>query len=56
MSQMRYDAGTLGNHDFDFFDSGLAKALMTAKAKNTKPVPLVASDIFEKANDAGLWN
>ena len=54
MSRMGYDAGTLGNHDFDFFNSGLAKALMTAKAKNPKPVPLVASNTsFSRANDVG---
>jgi len=52
MTIMGYDAGTLGNHDFDFYNSGLAKALLVAKAKNRKPMPLVSANItFSRAAD-----
>ena len=53
MGQMGYDVGTLGNHDFDFRNDGLARMLQRAKAEN-KPLPaLVASNVVFSQNDPG---
>lgn len=53
MSKMGYDVVTLGNHDFDFHNDGLARMLQRAKAEN-KPLPaLVASNVVFSQNDPG---
>jgi 5'-nucleotidase/UDP-sugar diphosphatase len=57
MGKIGYDAGTLGNHDFDFHNDGLAKTLQTAKSKSKQLPALVASNVvFSKDNpgDASL--
>ncbi len=53
MGQMGYDAVTLGNHDFDFHNDGLAGMLKTAKAKARTLPALVASNIVFSQNQAG---
>jgi 5'-nucleotidase/UDP-sugar diphosphatase len=53
MGRMGYDVGTLGNHDFDFHDDGLAGMLLAAKTK-TKSLPaLVASNCVFSQNAPG---
>ncbi len=46
MGMMGYDATTFGNHDFDFYPSGLAKMLRTAKKKREARPALVASNVL----------
>jgi 5'-nucleotidase / UDP-sugar diphosphatase len=53
MGQMGYDAVTLGNHDFDFHNDGLAGMLKTAKAKTRTLPALVASNVVFSQNQAG---
>jgi len=45
-----FEAATLGNHEFDFGPSGLARALAAAKAKGSR-LPLIASNtVFDSAD------
>lgn len=49
LDAMGYDATTLGNHEFDFRDSGLAEMLVAAK-KNGCDIPLLVGNMT--SNDA----
>ena len=52
MSQIGYDATTLGNHEFDFRPMGLAAMLnAAAKAEGDGLVPVIASNIQFDANN-----
>jgi 5'-nucleotidase / UDP-sugar diphosphatase len=53
MGQIGYEAVTLGNHDFDFHNDGLAKMLKTAKAKGRNLPALVASNVVFSQSDPG---
>ena len=57
MGAMGYDAITFGNHDFDFYPSGLSQMLSAARAKAGLLPPLVFSNIVfsrDDPRDAGL--
>jgi len=45
MGIMGYDAGTFGNHDFDFGLDGLARALDAARTSGDPTLPLVISNL-----------
>ncbi len=51
MGKMGYDVITLGNHDFDFHDDGLATMLQTAKSTNNQLPAVIASNIIFSKND-----
>ncbi len=53
MGRMGYDVGTLGNHDFDFHDDGLARMLLAAKTKSKSLPALVASNCVFSQNTPG---
>ncbi|NTU68452.1 MAG: bifunctional metallophosphatase/5'-nucleotidase [Chlorobiaceae bacterium] len=59
MGALGYDAVTFGNHDFDFYPSGLAAMLRTARSKAARLPSLVLANLRFSANDprdAGLKN
>lgn len=45
LGQMGYDVTTLGNHEFDFRDNGLARHLYSAKSSGDKLPQIVCSNI-----------
>ncbi|MBA4323264.1 MAG: bifunctional metallophosphatase/5'-nucleotidase, partial [Odoribacter sp.] len=51
MGKIGYDVITLGNHDFDFHPSGLAKTLDKAKAKSKQLPTVVASNVIFSKDD-----
>jgi 5'-nucleotidase / UDP-sugar diphosphatase len=51
MGRMGYEVSTLGNHDFDFHNDGLAAMLKTARAKGRDLPALVASNVVFSRND-----
>jgi len=51
MSAMRYDAITLGNHEFDYTPLGLAGMLNTARTSFNFQVPIVASNMKLNGNE-----
>lgn len=53
MTQMGYDAITLGNHEFDFTSAGTAATIHAAVARGATP-PLVASNMTVPASAAEL--
>jgi 5'-nucleotidase len=54
MSEIGYDATTLGNHEFDFRPMGLAAMLSAAsKAEGDRLVPVIASNIQFDPNSPG---
>lgn len=55
LGEMGYDAVTLGNHEFDFRDSGLKDSLNNAVKSNTKLPTIVQSNMkFPKENKSLL--
>jgi 5'-nucleotidase / UDP-sugar diphosphatase len=56
MGMIGYDTTTLGNHDFDFCPSGLARMLRTARKKRDAVPALVASNVVfsGEAGDSDL--
>jgi 2',3'-cyclic-nucleotide 2'-phosphodiesterase (5'-nucleotidase family) len=57
MGAIGYDAATFGNHEFDFYPSGLARMLGSAKAKASRlPALVIANLRFSRDDprDAGL--
>ncbi|WP_322980909.1 bifunctional UDP-sugar hydrolase/5'-nucleotidase [Pseudomonas sp. C11] len=54
LSELGYDAVTLGNHEFDFRTAGLAAMISAAhQAKGDALVPLLASNMRFSAEDSG---
>ena len=53
MAAMGYDAMTLGNHDFDFHLTGLAKTLRVARAAETRLPVMVASNVVFSPDGKG---
>jgi 5'-nucleotidase len=54
LSELGYDAVTLGNHEFDFRPAGLAAMISAAhQAKGDALVPLLASNMRFSAEDSG---
>lgn len=54
LSELGYDAATLGNHEFDFRPAGLAAMISAAhQAKGDALVPLLASNMRFSAEDSG---
>lgn len=54
LSELGYDAVTLGNHEFDFRPAGLAAMISAAhQAKGEALVPLLASNMRFSAEDSG---
>jgi 5'-nucleotidase / UDP-sugar diphosphatase len=53
LGRMGYDAVTLGNHDFDFHNDGLARMLKSAKDKGRSLPAVVASNVVFSPNDSG---
>ena len=51
MGQMGYDAVTLGNHEFDYRDNGLARHLYTAVNSGERLPQIVASNIVFPSED-----
>ncbi|HEV8550984.1 MAG TPA: bifunctional UDP-sugar hydrolase/5'-nucleotidase, partial [Polyangiaceae bacterium] len=52
LQSMKYDATTLGNHEFDWTPTGLA-GILAAAAQQGVNVPIVASNTQFSADDAG---
>ena len=52
LKMMGYDAVTLGNHEFDLKPAGLARMLLSAKAKGGMPQIVFAGAVFDKKNPA----
>ncbi len=53
MAAMGYDAMTLGNHDFDFHLTGLAKTLRVARAAESRLPVMVASNVVFSPDGKG---
>lgn len=52
LKMMGYDAVTLGNHEFDLKPDGLARMILSAKAKGGMPQVVFAGAVFDKKNPA----
>ena len=50
LSKLGFDAGTLGNHEFEYGAYSLSEMLGTAKEKEETPMPLVICNIDRKAS------
>jgi len=50
MKEMGYDVITLGNHEFDFMPSGLARIIMSAHQKGGFPEVVFSNALFDPGN------
>ncbi len=55
LSDLGYDATTLGNHEFDFRQSGLISMLNNAVAKGDKNVPIVQGNYYPPEDATEAW-
>lgn len=55
LGDLGYDATTLGNHEFDFRQSGLVNMLNNAVAKGDKKVPIVLGNYYPPEEATEVW-
>lgn len=56
LGDLGYDATTLGNHEFDFRQSGLVDMLNNAVAKEDKNVPIVIGNYYPPEDATEAWD
>ncbi len=56
LGNLGYDATTLGNHEFDFRQSGLVDMLNNAVAKGDKNVPIVLGNYYPPEDATEVWD
>ncbi|MBQ7365424.1 MAG: bifunctional metallophosphatase/5'-nucleotidase, partial [Clostridia bacterium] len=56
LSDLGVDATTLGNHEFDFRQSGLVDMLNNAVAKGTNNIPIVLGNYYPPEDAKDAWD